>query len=97
MDKELRESFTLILKQIMGKHEFIGATKDQITDAGIAMMNLKMIAEHYCGAEAYEMLSLVINAERETNKIDVDEHIQYCKLLDIWQRSGLDISLLDKK
>jgi hypothetical protein len=97
MNQELRDSFSLILKRIMGKNDFDSATKDEIEDAGWAMMQLKMIAEHFCGADQYEMLALVINASRETDKVDVDEHIKDCKLIDIWHEAGLDLYLLDKK
>ena len=99
MNQELRNSFSLILKCIMNKNGFDDATKDQIEDAGFAMMDLKKIAEHFCGADQYEMLSLVINVTKDSgdSKIDVDEHIRYCKLVDIWHKARLDISLLDNK
>lgn len=99
MNQELRDSFSLILRHIMSKNEFDSASKEEIEDTGWAMMHLKQIAEHYCGADEYEMLSLVINVSDGTknNKVNVDEHIQYCKLIDIWQKAGLDINLLNKK
>jgi len=98
MNQELRSSFILILKNIMGKKPFDDAGKEDIEEVGFAMMDLKKIAVNYCGAEKHEFLSLVINASKDTEegKVDVDEHIQYCKLLDIWKESGLDFSLINK-